>query len=256
MAELTTNDKQILEKVFQMGGGYVLNFTDRTFGEFFRDDIKIDIYAPRYNYASGSKANRLRCFWQKATNKQVADSIIFLIEYINNQILIDGLSKTDFPPARSIAALDIAEKLLGTHQTTTEKSKAEFKNGNISVILQPEIFDHVKDLLDHGDYFHAVEESYKIVRKKLKELTAREKATDAFCAGNIKVIFGHEPVDDPEKDFFEGVKFLHMAIQFLRNEKAHTPAFKIDKNLAIHYISLASLAYDLISRGDAKRGAE
>jgi hypothetical protein len=39
-----------------------------------------------------------------------------------------------------------------------------------------------------------------------------------------------------------------MAIQKLRNEKAHTPANKIDKNLAIHYIVLASLAYDLISR--------
>ena len=61
-------------------------------------------------------------------------------------------------------------------------------------------------------------------------------------------IFGHQPVDDAEKDFFEGVKFLHMSIQFLRNEKAHTPAHDLDKNLAIHYISLASLAYDLITR--------
>jgi hypothetical protein len=33
MANLTTNDKQILEKLFQMSGGYVLNFTDRTMGE-------------------------------------------------------------------------------------------------------------------------------------------------------------------------------------------------------------------------------
>ena len=41
-----------------------------------------------------------------------------------------------------------------------------------------------------------------------------------------------------------------MAIQFFRNEKAHTPAYEIDKNLAIHYIVLASLAYDLISRND------
>jgi hypothetical protein len=43
---------------------------------------------------------------------------------------------------------------------------------------------------------------------------------------------------------FQGVKFLHMAIQKLRNEKAHTPAQKMDKNLAIHYIVLASLAYN------------
>ncbi|MFH0947371.1 MAG: TIGR02391 family protein, partial [Elusimicrobiota bacterium] len=55
-------------------------------------------------------------------------------------------------------------------------------------------------------------------------------------------------LQEGEKDFFEGVKFLHMSIQFLRNEKAHTPAQDLDKNLAIHYISLASLAYDLITR--------
>jgi len=60
MANLTTNEKQILEKLFQMNGGYVLNFSDRTMGEFFRDDVGMDIYSKKYNYASGSKANRLR----------------------------------------------------------------------------------------------------------------------------------------------------------------------------------------------------
>jgi hypothetical protein len=39
-----------------------------------------------------------------------------------------------------------------------------------------------------------------------------------------------------------------MAIQKLRNEKAHTPKREIDKNLAIHYIILSSLAYDLIDK--------
>jgi len=39
-----------------------------------------------------------------------------------------------------------------------------------------------------------------------------------------------------------------MAIQKLRNEKSHKPAEDIDKNLAIHYIVLASLAYDLIDK--------
>lgn len=39
-----------------------------------------------------------------------------------------------------------------------------------------------------------------------------------------------------------------MAIQFLRNEKSHTLATSIERNLALHYISLASLSYDLITR--------
>jgi uncharacterized protein (TIGR02391 family) len=103
-------------------------------------------------------------------------------------------------------------------------------------------------LLETGHYFNAVEESYKIVREKLKSITGKEKAHEAFNENNYSTIFGHESKDDVEKDFFEGVKFLHMAIQKLRNEKAHTPAREMDKKLAIHYIVLASLAYDLISR--------
>lgn len=249
MANLTTNEKQVLEKLFQMGGGYVIDFTDRTMGEFFRDDVGIDIYSKKYNYASGSKANRLRGLWLTADDKIVGRSILKLIEYIENQILIANLKKEAFPEERIKAGKEIAERLLGKKIEKKEnKSQATFKNGNINIALQKEIFDHVQELLNDGHYFNAVEEAYKIVRKKLKDVTGKEKATDAFSASNYEKIFGHHPADDAERDFFEGVKFLHMAIQFLRNEKAHTPARKLDKNLTIHYIALASLAYDLISR--------
>jgi uncharacterized protein (TIGR02391 family) len=248
MANLTTFDKQILEKVFQMNGGYVLNFSDRTMGEFFRDDVGLDIYNEKYNYASGSKANRMRGLWLKAEDKIVGKSILKLIEYIDNQILLDNLKQADFPITRINAAKEIAEKLLGAKVKKETKSQATFKNGNISITLQKEVFNHVQKLLNNGHYFNAVEEAYKVVRKKLKDITGKEKATDAFNSTHYEKIFGHQPIDDVESDFFEGIKFLHMAIQFLRNEKAHTLARDLDKNLAIHYISLASLAYDLITR--------
>jgi len=248
MANLTTLEKQILEKLFQMNGGYVLNFSDRTMGEFFRDDVGVDIYNQKYNYASGSKANRMRGLWLKADEKLVGKSTLKLVEYIENQILLDNLKQDDFPANRMTAAKNIGEKLLGAKVKVENKSQATFKNGNINITLQKEVFDHVQKLLNSGHYFNAVEEAYKIVRKKLKDITGKEKATDAFSNANYEKIFGHQPVDDVESDFFEGIKFLHMAIQFLRNEKAHTPARDLDKNIAIHYISLASLAYDLITR--------
>jgi len=249
MANLTIIEKQILEKLFQMESGYVLNFSDRTMGEFFRDDVGIDIYTQKYNYASGSKANRLRGLWLKEDDKKVGETILKLIEYIESQILISNLSQDNFPEDRIKAAKEIAEKLLGRKVELKEnKPKATFKNGNINITLQKEVFDHVQKLLNSGNYFNAVEEAYKIVRKKLEDITGREKATEAFSKSNYKKIFGHQPTNKAEKDFFEGVKFLHMSIQFLRNEKAHTLARELDKNLAIHYISLASLAYDLITR--------
>lgn len=248
MANLSTNEKQILEKLFQMKSGYVLNFSDRSMSEFFREDVGIDIYDEKYKYGTGSKANRMRGFWLKANDKLVGKTIVKLLEYIETQILIGELKKSDFPDAIVKKAKEIAEKLLGEKIMEENKSQATYKNGNINIKLQKDIFLHVQKLLNDGHYFNAVEEAYKIVRKKLKEVTGKEKATDAFNRANYKKIFGHEPKDDAEKDFFEGVKFLHMAIQFLRNEKAHTPAGELDMNLAIHYISLASLAYDLINR--------
>jgi len=127
-------------------------------------------------------------------------------------------------------------------------AQASFKVDAITIKINEDILEHVKTLLETGHYFNAVEESYKIVREKLKSITGKEKAHEAFKDDNYVLIFGKEAKDEAEKDFFEGVKFLHMAIQKLRNEKAHTPANNIDKNLAIHYIVLASLAYDLISR--------
>jgi hypothetical protein len=97
MASLNTNEKQLLEKLFQMGSGYVLNFSDRTFGEFFRDDVGVNIFDQNYNYASGSKANRLRGFWQVADDGLVAESIDALLEYIDNQVLLGALNRQEFP---------------------------------------------------------------------------------------------------------------------------------------------------------------
>ena len=68
MAELSRLDKIKLERVFDMEGGYVLDFSNRTFEEFFLEKYEIEIYNEKYeNEYSGSKANRIREFWKKKT---------------------------------------------------------------------------------------------------------------------------------------------------------------------------------------------
>jgi hypothetical protein len=75
MADLSYLEKRQLEKLFDMGGGYVLNFSDRTFREFIIDAVRRDIDDPKYRYASCSKANRLRRFWEVET-PQVVGALI------------------------------------------------------------------------------------------------------------------------------------------------------------------------------------
>jgi len=81
MSDLTNIEKLKIEKLFEMGSGYVLDFSNRTLQEFILGSLGIDIYEEKYNYASGSKANRLRAFWDKEPNHLVGKLISDLLEY-------------------------------------------------------------------------------------------------------------------------------------------------------------------------------
>ncbi len=104
MTDLKTIDKQILENLFEMGGGYVLDFSDRTIGEFFDDELGIKFFDRKYDYASGSKANRMRGFWKQADNALVGKSILKLIEYVEHKIITDEFKKKDYPDKKITAA--------------------------------------------------------------------------------------------------------------------------------------------------------
>jgi len=62
-AAVTTLDLRVIESVLEMGGGYVLDFTNQTFSDFFREH-GVDIDDERFSVDGASKANRLRCFFR------------------------------------------------------------------------------------------------------------------------------------------------------------------------------------------------
>lgn len=81
MSDLTFNEKRKLEQCFGMKSGYVLDVSDRTFREFLLDTTGREIFDEKYNYASGSKANRLRAFWQREDNATVGKLLGELLTY-------------------------------------------------------------------------------------------------------------------------------------------------------------------------------
>ncbi|MEG5094601.1 abortive infection family protein [Microcoleus sp. B13-B6] len=89
MSELSSIDKVKLEKMFEMEGGYVLDFSNITFREFIIDNTNIDISDGKYDYASGSKANRLKAFWAKEANYIVGKLISALLDYWKTKRLIN-----------------------------------------------------------------------------------------------------------------------------------------------------------------------
>lgn len=259
MADLDNTTKLRLESILEMSGGYVLDLSNATFADFVKTSIGVDPYE---KYGENlSKARLLRAIWAQEPNASIAKLNLDLLEHWRVSKLL-----TNEAPSQAQEALcqELAEQFTQQKEETavqtaagapvTFTTEASVTANKIEIEIHEDIYGHIGQYLATGDYFHAVEESYKLVREKLREITGNEKASDVFnnSAQNVahyKALFGKAtPASAAEADFFRGIGYLHLGVQHLRNEKAHTPASPIDPNLAVHYVSLASLAYDLITR--------
>ena len=83
MSDLSFIEKSKLEKLLKMRGGYVSNFSNPTLRTFVAESTGKDIYNFKYNYSSGSKANRLRAFWKEEPNHVVGKLTADLLEYVS-----------------------------------------------------------------------------------------------------------------------------------------------------------------------------
>lgn len=71
MSSLTDIEKRYLEKLLGMQSGYVLDYSDATFGEFFKRH-KVDIHGRKYQNYGTSKAKKMRAFWEQEPDAVVA----------------------------------------------------------------------------------------------------------------------------------------------------------------------------------------
>jgi hypothetical protein len=81
MAKLNFREKRVIAEFLETRSGYVLNFSDKTFAEFF-EDFEVDIDGELYREGhSGSKAKRLWTFLDREPDRIVADVLTELIDY-------------------------------------------------------------------------------------------------------------------------------------------------------------------------------
>lgn len=111
MADLTSIEKLRLERFFGMGSGYVLNLSNRTFDELILDNTSINIYEEKFSYGSGSKANRLRAFWDKESNYLVGKLTLAMLEYWKTQNQLYGREVTKQDNETYEECIKIAERL-------------------------------------------------------------------------------------------------------------------------------------------------
>lgn len=129
MANLSALEKRQLEDLFGMASGYVMDFSNNSFDELFRTAANINIYDQKYNLNSGSKANRMRAFWEKEPDAivgQVLNEMLAVWAYEN-----DNQENKAFQACRATV-----ERLLGKVQQKADLTESEFLEqdfGEISV---------------------------------------------------------------------------------------------------------------------------
>jgi len=131
MSDLTSAEKRKLERALGMGSGYVLNFSNRTFAEFFHEGCGIDIYDDKYDYESGSKANRMRAFWEHESNYLVAKVLELLFEEW------DEFKEPDSPEKPPEACLKIIQRLKTSAQVPDiDALNSDFNDHNFETLAR------------------------------------------------------------------------------------------------------------------------
>jgi hypothetical protein len=92
MPNFRSLDMLFLDDLFKSdkGAGYVLNFSDATFSQFFAEELNVDIDDPVYAEHGGSKGKRLRCYLQKVEIPAVVKTLKALWEYREAIRMRDG----------------------------------------------------------------------------------------------------------------------------------------------------------------------
>lgn len=115
MSTLTDIEKRYFEKLFGMGSGYVLDFSDATFSEFFARH-KVQIHSARYQTYGSSKAKKLRSFWEQESDAKVASVLSELLDSYEASSELGG-TPVDRPVLAK--ARQIVARLRGEKSSTT-----------------------------------------------------------------------------------------------------------------------------------------
>jgi hypothetical protein len=94
MAQLTTTEMALVDSIFGMYGGYVLDFSNDRFAAFFNRDLKVDIYHDRYAIHGTSKGKHLRAFLEIAPSPDLVRTLTALWEYREAGMLDRGEAET------------------------------------------------------------------------------------------------------------------------------------------------------------------
>ncbi len=89
MSSLSESDKLYLEKILKMSDGYVLDYSDATFDQFFQR-FGVNIHSDKYKTYGTSKAKKMRSFWNQERDILVGRVLTEMMEIYEAKCNLSG----------------------------------------------------------------------------------------------------------------------------------------------------------------------
>jgi hypothetical protein len=251
MSNLKLNDRYALEKLLNMSGGYVLNFSNNSLSEFFSSELCIDIYDSKYSYGTGSKANRVRKFWEISNDAIVAESIMKMLKYVEAQKVL-GNFDFDFHPELLNEALlqkaqNIANELfsskVGINVINEDRLTREFAK---------EQLEKCKKKIIENDFSGVITNARSLLEDVMcKEIYKQVTGTILESKGNLiddwkelakKLNLDAEKAPDEFlKQILRGLGSIVQGLASMRNKMSdgHSPNYKSERHHAVLAINSA-----------------
>lgn len=193
---LTTREQYVVEEILNMGSGYVLDFNNRTFAQFFAY-LGVEIEPE----SSGlSKAKRLRAFLSSASEEECARVLQELLEHRGQR---EGDDKSDLiNDYRAIVSrLQGVTVPLSTPQTSVDALTLKYVR---------ELSEKAEQRLANSDLEGAITLSRTLVEAVLGQLELRLTGDKQTYAGNLqrqyKEVAKILRIDDKDDQVDEGFK--------------------------------------------------
>ena len=213
---VSTLELRAIEKVLDMGGGYVLDFNNSTFSGFFAD-LGIDIDR---EFPDGSKANRLRSFLGTVEPALAARVLEALLEHRGKRESDERLSDLlryqkvveRLKTIRSVALAVVEEDVLTLDYVRELESKTEQRLGasdfegaitSARTMLEAVLLELERRLGTPGDHKGDLQRLFKAVGKQLRIDDERADLDENFkqvVRGLVQVVNGIAPLRNKMSD--------------------------------------------------------
>lgn len=257
MSDLGAKERRKLEELFGMKSGYVLNFSNRTLAEFVAESTGRNFDDEKYDYATNSKANRIRAFWSKEPNHVVGKLVQDLREHCRQASGDRGREQLFEDCQRICERLLRSAPVDALDAIAPEGSDPDFER--LAVAVREAI--EKNELVVGLDRLHTyVTRLIRMLSEKRGITVCRDKPLHSIFGEYVKALRGAGLIESDMTDRILKSSISTMeAFNQVRNERslAHdNRLLDYDESLLIfnHVCSLVRFVRALEARGERRRG--